>query len=237
MQQAFQRKKMEELRKIEEYNRKMETIEKQKIQMEIEHDNKLKEKNMQIRKKEEKVNEIKMSKIEQNRNKISQIIEKFNLTEDRVRERQKSLEREQVLTRVSSNMKRFEKDVTLKRIHNKNKFMLKTGLKNNLKSEKIESEEESEEEDPETLARIKQLERGRQGFNPVELGRVKYHDDLEEVKYIAVPFNNKLDVVENNQPKPQQMYGPRSTDCLCCDMQIHKGVKFLFLKCCRTVYH
>ena len=46
---------------------------------------------------------------------------------------------------------------------------------------KKKPKEESDEEDPEALARIKLLERGRQGFGPVELGKVKYGESMEQL--------------------------------------------------------
>lgn len=54
-------------------------------------------------------------------------------------------------------------------------------------------EESEEEDDPDVLANIKRLERGRQGFGPVELGKLKYNDNIDDIKSIPVPFNPKLD--------------------------------------------
>ena len=60
------------------------------------------------------------------------------------------------------------------------------------KTRPIESEDE---DDPETLARIKHLERGRQGFSPIELAKLKYSDNMEQIKHVGVPFNPKLDSI------------------------------------------
>ena len=110
----------------------------------------------------------------------------------------------------------------------------------------------SEEDDPETLARIKLLERGRKGFKPQELGKVVYRDNVEQLQFAAAPFNPKLDKIvtptegasestvasTDGSGPPKEMFGPRSIDCPCCEMEVRTGAgKFLFLKCCRMVFH
>ena len=116
---------------------------------------------------------------------------------------------------------------------------------------KKKPKEESDEDDPETLARIKHLERGRQGFNPMELGKVKYKDDLNDLKETLFPYNPKFDTLPQsmtlsnantddsvqNEGPPAKVYGPSSTSCPCCEMEVRHGTKFLFLRCCKSLYH
>ena len=105
---------------------------------------------------------------------------------------------------------------------------------------KTQAYESDEEDDPATLARIKQLEKGRQGFSPLELSKLKYNDNMEEIMQISAPYNQKLDsglATGDDGKNPEVIFGPRSTDCQCCDMKVSTGNKFLFLKCCRSLYH
>jgi len=63
-----------------------------------------------------------------------------------------------------------------------------------IQKRKTAKHEDSEEElTKEELARIKQLEKGRQGFSPLELNKIKYKDNVEELYKIGVPYNPKLD--------------------------------------------
>lgn len=99
------------------------------------------------------------------------------------------------------------------------------------------------------LEKIKRLEKGRQGFSPQELVKVKFWTDLDKVASIGIPFNPKLDSVPPSSSSTNDrsatfteqstplIYGARSPDCPCCEMEVRNSQSFLYLRCCRTLYH
>ena len=65
---------------------------------------------------------------------------------------------------------------------------------------------------------------------------------MESLQKISVPFNPKFDkppdsTADNNEGQPQVVFGARSNDCACCEMGIDNGEPFLFLQCCRSIFH
>ena len=96
----------------------MENIEKQKIEMENAKKEQIKEQSLIKKEKENRFNFMKIKQENENKMKVSQILTKFNQTEDKLVERRKSTERELMIKHETSNMKRFEKEVILKRICN-----------------------------------------------------------------------------------------------------------------------
>ena len=79
--------------------------------------------------------------------KVSQIMNKFNSTEDRVSKIQTSKEREQMFKIETLNLKRFEKEVALKRLNNQREYH-KEKIMNDirLKMERAEYMQEQKEE-------------------------------------------------------------------------------------------
>lgn len=85
----------------------------------------------------------------------------------------------------------------------------------------------------------------------MELGKVKYKDDLNDIKETLYPYNPKFDQLPQslgssnagtadsvqNEGPPAKVYGPSSTSCPCCEMEVRHGTKFLFLRCCKSLYH
>jgi hypothetical protein len=77
---------------------------------------------------------------------------------------------------------------------------------------------ESDEDDPAIIARIKELETGKKGFTAAEMAKVKYLDNLDEVKDMPLPANPKLDT--GSETTQDTVYGPRDLNCPCCESEI-----------------
>jgi len=75
----------------------------------------------------------------ENKGKINSLLNKFSITEDRVMQRQKALEREMMFKQEKSSMKKLEKETIIKRLHNKAEFEKEQIIKEiKEKSEKLE---------------------------------------------------------------------------------------------------
>lgn len=120
-----------------------------------------------------------------------------------------------------------------------------TLTKRNMSKDVVESDEE---DDPLVLAEIDRIKRGRMGFSQQQCMRIKYRHNLQDAQKIGVPYNSKLDTLPQSTAEsdggdqktdgaPKMMFGPRTLTCPCCEMNVNEGDSYLFVKCCRSVFH
>ena len=143
---------------------------------------------------------------------------------------------EKVEMRIKKEKEEKEKKEKFKKMQQQN--MLNQSFNNN--GRKGDSSEE--ETDPKILARIKELEQGKKGFTSAEMAKVKYMDNIDEIanygnKEVIQKAEKQDQTSDSTQDTTVVVAGPRDTSCPCCESEVRAGDKFMFLKCCKSIYH
>jgi hypothetical protein len=114
----MQKNRLDDLKKIENYNRKEELNEIKAYEKKNSIMLLNREKSLKIREKDEKVNEHKIENEMEYKKKVNEILDKIDKTEKKVIQTKNSFEREMMFRQEKSTLKKMEKLKIIKRINN-----------------------------------------------------------------------------------------------------------------------